>query len=87
MNSYVTISWNGRTKGTTTTALNSVNPLWDPEDPRCLIPLPLPLDVCLVDCVLELRMYAKSRMGTVSFMGEHKIYGTLCVFVHIYICN
>ena len=75
VNTYATVSWNGRVKGTTSTVSNSVNPLWGPEDPQCLVPLPLPLDVSLCDCVLELRMYAKSRMGTVSFLGEHKICG------------
>ncbi len=70
-NAFVSLKWNGRDKGSTPVCPNELNPVWEDTS----FSLPIPADVRLVDCVLELKVENKSRMGTIAFLGHHIISG------------
>jgi len=70
-NAFVTAIWNGREKRSTDICYNQLNPTWENE----VFHFPIPSCLMLSDCTLELVVRNKSRMGTISFMGEANITG------------
>ena len=70
-NAFVTAIWNGREKRSTAVCYNELNPTWENE----VFHLPIPSCVMLADCTLELVVKNKSRLGTISFMGETSVTG------------
>lgn len=82
---------NGREIGRTG-IVTGMNPMW--EDDPFEVNLPYFMDVC--DCQLEIRIYDKSRMGTLTFLGCLKQKGKElevflknqlpCYFLFIYCC-
>ena len=70
-NAFVTVIWNGRDIGYTNICPNQLNPVWENCHYVCL---PV-ADMMLSHCQLVLKVQNKSRMGTISFLGEHVITG------------
>ena len=70
-NAFVTTIWNGREKGSTPICPNQLNPQWENE----IFYLPIPASILFLDCSLLVKVQNKSRLGTISFLGEANISG------------